>query len=85
MAKVTITMPDELLSTLDEYADRNYTTRSGAITSMVNSYLTSRQLTSSFGQVVSCLETLALGKQLSDEEQQQLSAFSALAKLMPKA
>lgn len=83
MAKVTITMPDELLSSLDEYADRTYTTRSGAITMMVNGYLTSRQLTSNLSQIVHCLETLSEGKQLSDEEQQQLSAFVSLSKLLP--
>ena len=55
MAKVQITMPDELLAKLDDYADRNYTTRSGAITMMVNNYLVSRELTVQMQQVTDAL------------------------------
>ena len=84
MAKITITMPDELLENLDNYADSNFTTRSGAITMMVNGYLSSRQLTSSMKQMISSLETIAAGNQLTEEEQQQLDAFVALGKLLPK-
>lgn len=84
MAKVTITMPDELLANLDEYADRNFTTRSGAITMMVNGYLTSRQLTSQLQQIANSLETVAAGQQLTEEEQQQLLGFSALSKMLPR-
>lgn len=82
MAKVTITMPDDLLQELDEYADKTYTTRSGAITLMVNDYLTSRKITSGMTQVVNALERLAAGNKLSDEEREQLAGLSALAKLM---
>lgn len=84
MAKVTITMPDELLTSLDDYADRNFTTRSGAITMMVNGYLTSRQLTGQLAQIANALETVAAGQQLSEEEQQQLAGFAALSKLLPR-
>lgn len=84
MTKVSITMPDELLAALDEYADRNFTTRSGAITLMVNNYLTSRQMADSIRQISTALEQAAAGKELTEEQQMQLEGFTALARLLPK-
>lgn len=81
--KVQITMPDELLAKLDDYVDRNYTTRSGAITMMVNNYLVSRELAVQMQQVSDALGKMAAGAQLSDAEQQQLLGFQQLAKLLP--
>ena len=84
MAKAQITMPDELLAKLDDYADRNYTTRSGAITMMVNNYLVSRELTVQMQQVTDALCKMAAGGQLSEAEQQQLLAFEQVAKMLPE-
>lgn len=81
--KVQITMPDELLAKLDDYADRNYTTRSGAITMMVNNYLVSRELTVQIQQVSEALMKMAAGGQLSDAEQQKLLGFEQLSKMLP--
>ena len=81
--KVQITMPDELLAKLDDYADRNYTTRSGAITMMVNNYLVSRELTVQIQQVSEALTKMAAGGQLSDAEQQRLLGFEQLSKMLP--
>ena len=81
--KVQITMPDELLAKLDDYADRNYTSRSGAITMMVNNYLVSRELTLQMQQVTEALTKMAAGGQLSEAEQQQLLGFEQMAKLLP--
>ena len=39
MAKIMISIDDELLEKVNSYADRNYTTRSGAITSFVRNGL----------------------------------------------
>lgn len=78
--KVQISMPDELLKKLDDYADQNYTTRSGAITMMVNNYLVSRQLSVQMQQVTDALTKMAAGGQLSEAEQQQLLGFQQLSK-----
>lgn len=52
MAKINITINDALLSRLDEYADENYTTRSGLISLATAEFLNAR-------------ETMALVKNLS--------------------
>lgn len=52
MAKVNITINDELLKRIDEYADENYTSRSGLIGIGMAEYLNAR-------------ETMALVKNLS--------------------
>lgn len=84
MAKLNITMPDDLLVALDEYVTRNFTTRSGAITLMVNNYLTSQQAVASIRQISTILQQVAAGKELTEEEQMQLDGFSALARVLPK-
>lgn len=84
MAKLNITMPDDLLAALDEYVTRNFTTRSGAITLMVNNYLTSQQAVASIRQISTILQQVAAGKELTEEEQMQLDGFSALSRILPK-
>ena len=44
MAKVNISINDDLLSRLDNFADENYTSRSGLITTALTEYLNSREM-----------------------------------------
>lgn len=84
MAKVTITMNDDLLAQLDEYADNNYLTRSGAISNFVNSGLQSRQMVGDIHKVSDAMQALAAGRDLSPDDQMALDAFVALSKMLPK-
>lgn len=82
--KLSISMPDELLKKLDDYADANYTTRSGAITMMVNSYLDSREMTKQLGAMTEMLQKLNVrGELLSEDESKALEAFQYLSTLLP--
>lgn len=84
MAKVTITMNDDLLAQLDEYADNNYLTRSGAISTFVNNGLQSRQMVGDIHKVSDAMQALAAGRDLTPDDQMALDAFVALSKMLPK-
>lgn len=83
MAKVNVSIPDELLDRLDEYADENFMSRSGAITMMVNQYLTSRELQIQIKSMTASLQKLASNIDLTEEEKMQLLGFEQLAKALP--
>lgn len=83
MAKVNITMQDELLAWVDEYADANYTSRSGAITMMVNQFKTSKEMAETIKEMNAAIQKLAAGTELTDEEKMQLLGFEQIAKALP--
>lgn len=80
MAKVNISIPDELLQRLDEYADSNYQSRSGAISMMVNQYLLGQQLQGQMGVLVDSMKKIADGNNLSEEDVKALTGLEALMK-----
>lgn len=83
MAKVNVSLPDELLVRLDEYADGNFMSRSGAISMMVNQYLTSRELQAQIKLMSAALQKLSNNVELTDEEKMQLLGFEQIAKALP--
>lgn len=44
MAKINISINDDLLKRLDDFADENYTSRSGLITTALTEYLNNREV-----------------------------------------
>ena len=83
MAKVNITMQDELLNWVDEYADNNYTSRSGAISFMVNQYKVSIEMQATIKRLAASLEKVGADVELTDEEKMQLLGFEQLVKNLP--
>jgi metal-responsive CopG/Arc/MetJ family transcriptional regulator len=57
MAKVNVTIPDELLKRVDDYADSNYTSRSGLITLATSEFLNAKEAMSMIKNL-----SLAIGK-----------------------
>ena len=83
MAKVNITMQDELLAWVDAYAEDNFTSRSGAITMMVAQYKASREMAATIKELNAAIQKLALLENVTEEEKLQLLAFEQLAKSLP--
>lgn len=83
MAKVNITMQDELLAWVDAYAKDNFTSRSGAITMMVSQYKASREMAATIKELNVAIQKLALQENVTEEEKLQLLAFEQLAKSLP--
>lgn len=70
--RVTITVNDELLKKMDEYAKKNYMTRSGLISQAVNQYLTTLQVLDSSQKMANAFQNLAQSGKFTEEEVKEL-------------
>lgn len=77
--KINISIDDELLSRLDNYADTNYLTRSGLISIALNNYLTQKEAIASVKKLAIAFEQIASTGKLDEETMKQLSDFSKFA------
>ena len=81
MAKVQISIDDELLKRLDLYVARNYTTRSGALSMFCNQGLITDEIKVYLKTVAEAMKTIAENNQIDDESLQELRAFQKLVEL----
>ena len=79
MSKVNITINDELLKRADEYADENYTTRSGLISAAVNEYLASRETMKLVKSMGLAIQKIAESGTLDDETVKEIKQFESMA------
>lgn len=82
MAKVTISINDDLLAQVDETADEVYQTRSGLISSALTQYLMSFQLQKALGSLAVAFSKLDLSEGVDDETVRQIDDFERLVKAM---
>lgn len=82
MAKVQITIDDELLSRVDECSDKLYTTRSGFITQACNALLNQFNATNAIADIAACMRRIADSNQITDEDKKALEQFEAFAKIV---
>ena len=77
--KVQITVDEELLARVDTYADDHYTTRSGVISLAVDQMLSTEELKSCIKRVTVAMESMAKGKELTEEQRGDLETFRVLS------
>jgi metal-responsive CopG/Arc/MetJ family transcriptional regulator len=82
MAKIMISIDDELLEKVNSYADRNYTTRSGAITSFVRNGLMQDDITKALSLLAFCTQKIAEDKEISPETKKELEHITMLYEIM---
>lgn len=80
--KVGITLDDELLKRIDEYADANYMTRSGLLSLAATQFLTQRQIESAIKDMGLAMRKVADTGKLDPETQEKLEDFERLVKLI---
>lgn len=80
--KVGITLDDDLLRRLDEYADRNYMSRSGLITYVVTQFLNSQEMLFAIKDLSVAVRKIADNGEVDHEIMEQLDDFERLVKLM---
>lgn len=80
--KVGITLDDDLLRRLDEYADRNYMSRSGLITYVVTQFLNSQEMLFAIKDLSVAVRKIADNGEVDHEIMEQLEDFERLVKLM---
>lgn len=79
--KIQITVDDELLSRVDEYADEHYTSRSGAFSQAVDRMVNEDEMRKVLKRVTNAMEGMAKGQELTEEQQADLDKFRILSSL----
>lgn len=84
--RINISLNDELLQLLDDYADELFTSRSGVICQALVQFFNSREATKALRELVPLLHSISRsldnGEGISDEDRRQLADLDALVRLL---
>lgn len=80
--KVNITFNDDLMKRIDEYADRNYMSRSGLISFAVTQFLNGQQMISAVQDMSVCMRKIADSGQVDEETEKKLQELEIIARLL---
>lgn len=80
--KINISVNDELLKRVDEYAERNYTNRSAVFAQGANAILLQDLIPYQLGQIAVAFKRIADNNAIDEESKKQLEEFSKLAELL---
>lgn len=81
MAKISITVDDELLSRIDTFADRNYMSRSGLFSLSATQYLNSQEVFLAIKDISLAMRKIADTGDIDDDTRQQLEDFERFSKM----
>lgn len=88
MAKVAVSIPDELLQNMDVYAKNNYLSRSGFISMCCHQFLQAQELQRVIGAMSDSMEKMANAAEagsIDEETLQEFEQFQKLAKVITNA
>lgn len=77
--KVNISLDDELLKRIDDFADTNYLTRSGLVTVAVSQYLLQREALAAVKQMSISFKRIADSGKFDEESVSELAEFTKFA------
>ena len=80
--KVQISINDDLLKRIDEYADNAYTTRSGVITLATSQFLNSAEVVFAVKDMALSMRKLADSGVVDEETQKKLEDFERLSSML---
>ena len=80
--KVNITFNDDLMKRIDDYADRNYMSRSGLISFAVTQFLNGQQMIGAVQDMSVCMRKIAETGQLDEETEKKLQELEIIAKVL---
>lgn len=80
--KVGITLDDNLMKRIDDYADENYLSRSGLISLAVTQYLNSAEVTKAVKDMAFSMRKIADTGKIDHETMEQLEDFERLSKML---
>lgn len=80
--KVNVTLDDELMARIDDYADRNYMSRSGLISLATTQYLNTNEMVLAISDMAVAMRKIADTGKIDHETVEQLEDFERLAKMM---
>lgn len=79
--KVNVTLDDELMQRVDNYADRNYMSRSGLISLAVTQYLNQQEVIFAIKDVSLAIRKIADTGKMDHETIEQFEDFERLSKM----
>jgi len=82
MAKITISLDDDLVKRADNYADENYMSRSGLISIALTQYLNSADVTRAIKDLAFAMRKIADNGVVDEDTQRQLEDFERLSKML---
>lgn len=82
MSKINVSINDELLKRIDDYAAVNYLSRSGMVTLACTQFLNQNDIIQAVMRLDLAIQKIASTGQVDDETQQELDDFSRLSKLL---
>ena len=77
-----ISLDDELVSRIDNCADRNYMTRSGFISQACVQFLNQNELVSSINRISYAVLKAAENNEIDEDTRRQLEEFQIMVKVM---
>lgn len=80
--KINVSLNDDLLKRVDEYAKANYMSRSGFLAICASQYLNAAELTASINTMAFCFRQIAETGNISDEQMKQLKDFEVLSRIL---
>ena len=80
--KVQISIDDELMKRVDNWADENYMSRSGLVTVAVTQYLNTCEATKAVKEMAVCMRKLADTGKVDHEMMEQLEDFERISKIL---
>lgn len=80
--KIGITLDDDLVRRMDEFADENYMSRSGLISLSVTQYLNAAEVTKAIKDMALAMRKIADTGKIDHEMMEQLEDFERLSKML---
>ena len=80
--KVNVTLDDALMKRVDDYADRNYMSRSGLLSLAVTQYLNANEMVLAISDMALSMRKIADTGKIDHETIEQLEDFERLANLL---
>lgn len=77
--KISISIDDNLLEMIDEFAEDNYMTRSGFLTLVSKNYLQQQEVVKTLGSLRATLDTIKGSGELDPKSEADLQAFMHFA------
>lgn len=79
--KINVSMDDSLVARMDNYADENYTTRSGLITTALTQYLNAKEMVTAVTKMGLAMQAIADKGEIDEQTQKELDDFERMCKM----
>lgn len=80
--KVQLSIDDDLMNKADEYAKKNYLTRSGLVSMVLSQFLEYKDISSTLGSMLDIMNDLNSSVSMDDEGKEKLKELEGVYKVM---